>query len=89
MRNKREQARAVAAKRRAGKEAKRAAQEALDHDELMPGLRRLGCSVGEARSVLAQCGPMEGFPIEARLKRCLSMLAPPHRRIMPTGAIAS
>ena len=55
----------------------------------MPGLRGLGCTIAEARAVLAKVGPMEGFPIEVRLKRCLSMLTPPHQKIAPNGAVVN
>lgn len=87
MQNKREQAKAAAAKRRAEKEARRSVEEALDSDELMPGLRRLGYTKEEARSALTKCGPMTGQPIEARLKRCLAVMLPPHRKVTADAAL--
>jgi 5-methylcytosine-specific restriction endonuclease McrA len=89
MQNKREQAKAAAAKRQAEREAKKAAQEAIDHDELMPGLRGLGFSKEEARFALSKCSPVAGMTIETRFKRCLALLAPPCRKISPGGAIAT
>ena len=83
MQSKREQAKEAAAKRRAEKEAKKAALEAIDGDVLMPGLKGLGFTLAEARLALTECGPMDGQPIEARLKRCLRILAPPHQRSSP------
>ncbi len=89
MQHKREQAKAEAARRRAEKESKRVAQEALDHDELMPALRGLGCTIAEARVVLARVGPMDGASMEARMKRCLSFLAAPHTKVSPNGGAAT
>jgi hypothetical protein len=66
-----------------------AQQEALDHDELMPGLRNLGFTKEEARFALRESGPMAGQGLEARLKRCLAVLAPPHRNVLPNGAVAT
>ena len=86
MRNKREDAKAAAAKRRAEKEAKKAAAEALDNDVLMPGLRGLGYTRAEARFALSECGPMEGHGLQARLKRCLAILMPPHLRSSRSAA---
>jgi hypothetical protein len=86
MQNKRDEAQAVAAKRRAEKDAKRAAQEALDGDALMPGLRRLGFTKEEARFALSECGPIDGQPIQVRFKRCLAILRPPHRSFHPGAA---
>ena len=87
MQSQREQARAAAAKRRAEREVKKAAQEALDHDVLMPGLRGLGFTLAEARFALTECGPMDGQPLEARLKRCLRILAPPHQSPGPGASL--
>ena len=81
MQTKREQAKAAAARRQAEKEAKRAAVEAIDNDVLMPGLRGLGFSKAEARFALSECGPMEGHGLQARLKRCLAILTPPHLKV--------
>ena len=83
MQTKREQAKEAATKRRAEKEAKKAAQDAIDGDVLMPGLRKLGFTLAEARYALTECGPMEGQAIEVRLKRCLRILAPPHQSVSP------
>jgi hypothetical protein len=94
MANKRAEAKAAAAERKAEKaaatakrQARKAAEEALDQDELMPCLRNLGATLAEARFALEQCGPTG--ELEARLKRCLAILAPPHRRFMPSGAMAT
>ena len=89
MQNKREQAKAEAAKRRAEKEAKKAAKEALDNDELMPALRSLGYCKEQARFALKECGPAEGQSAEARIKRCLSVMLPPHHRVLSASAIAN
>jgi hypothetical protein len=86
MQNKREQAKAAAEKRRAEKEVKRTAKEALDHDELMPGLRNLGFTKEESRFALTKCGPMGELTIEMRLRRCLAVLTPPHRKVGWSGS---
>ena len=78
MQARREQAKAATSQRRSEREAKRAADEALDRDELMPGLRGLGYSRQQARFALAECKPSETQTLELRLKRCLAILAPPH-----------
>jgi hypothetical protein len=87
MQSKREEAKAAAAKRRAEREAKIAAREAIDGDVLMPGLRGLGYTLAEARFALSECGPLEGQPLEARLKRCLRILSPPHQRVSPGASL--
>jgi hypothetical protein len=88
MANKRAEAKAAAEKRRAEKAARKAAEEALDQDELMPCLRNLGFTIAEARFALEKCGPLG--ELEARLRRCLAVMLPPHhRRVSPAGAAAS
>ena len=79
MEHKREQARAAAAKR----SAEKAARKALDDDEVIPWLRKLGVTMAEARFALSECGSMAELTIETRLKRCLAVLAPPHRKVAP------
>lgn len=85
MNHKREQAKAAAAQHRAEKEAKRAEQEALDDDELMPALRNLGLSKEQARFALKECGPAEGQTMEMRIKKCLASMLPPHRKVSPVS----
>ncbi len=73
--HKREQAKLAATKRRAEK-----SEEAREGDDVIPWLRRLGVTLGEARFALDECGPTAGLDLETRLKRCLAVLAPPHRK---------
>jgi Holliday junction resolvasome RuvABC DNA-binding subunit len=95
MANKRAEAKAASAQRKAEKaaaaakrQAEKAAQEALDNDELMPALRNLGYTIAEARFALEECGPMG--ELEARLRRCLAAMLPPHhRRVSPAAMAAS
>ncbi len=82
MQHKREQAEVAARKRRAEE-----AEEYREGDDVIPWLRRLGVSMAEARFALDECGPTAGLDLETRLKRCLAVLAPPHRKIGVSPAL--
>ena len=85
MRHKREEARCAADSRRAAMDAK-AAEEALHREsesraraaaeEVITPLRLLGFRADEARRAAALCEAISDAPLEARLRRALSCLAP-------------
>jgi len=85
MERKREEARQLAAEKRAEKAVEAGVTddvERRDETDVMPWLRALGYPADRIRRAVAQCGPMpEGATLEDRVKAALRYLMPPHRRV--------
>jgi hypothetical protein len=85
MRQKREEAQQRAEARRQRRLARAASKAQAADEELITPLRLLGFSAAEARQGAAMCESLREAPIEARLRRALSALAPGHRKPARAG----
>jgi 5-methylcytosine-specific restriction endonuclease McrA len=84
MRHKREQARWVAAEKRAAATEKSAKASVDDDLDVIPWLRTLGFRMDQAKRAAAHCETIAAETLEDRVRAALKFLAPPHRRIIPS-----
>jgi 5-methylcytosine-specific restriction endonuclease McrA len=87
MEGKREAARTRAARAANGTQSG-AGVVPTDELDVIPWLRQLGYRTDQAKRAAAHCERLGGATLEERVRAALRFLAPPHRKILPNGAIA-
>jgi Holliday junction resolvasome RuvABC DNA-binding subunit len=92
MGHKREEARHMAAGKRAVAAEKRAqaaemsAKASVDDElDVIPWLRQLGFRMDQAKRAAAHCETIAAETLEDRVRAALKFLAPPHRRMLRHG----